>query len=52
VIGGLFDAIAASEARARTPEVARALRDAKRRVRQDPRWTDPFYWAPFVLSGR
>jgi CHAT domain-containing protein len=52
VIGGLFEAIAAAEARGRTPDHARALRDAKRRVRGDLRWADPFYWAPFVLSGR
>ncbi len=52
VMGGLFAGIAAAEARAKPPDLARALRDAKRRVRQDPRWADPFYWAPFVLSGR
>jgi CHAT domain-containing protein len=30
---------------------AQALRDAKRELRRDPRWADPFYWSPFVLSG-
>jgi CHAT domain-containing protein len=52
VMGGLFRAIAASDGRGRTPDFARALRDAKRVVREDARWADPFYWAPFVLSGR
>lgn len=52
IMGVLFASIAADEAKGRTPDVARALRDAKRVVRDDPRWADPFYWAPFVLSGR
>jgi CHAT domain-containing protein/tetratricopeptide (TPR) repeat protein len=52
VMGALFEAIAAADARGRAPHLARALRDAKRRVRGDPRWADPFHWAPFVLSGR
>jgi CHAT domain-containing protein len=33
-------------------DVARSLRDAKRAVRADPRWSHPFYWAAFVASGR
>ncbi len=28
-----------------------ALRDARRTLRQQPRWSAPYYWAPFVLSG-
>ena len=30
---------------------AQALHEAKRLVRQQKRWTSPFYWAPFVLVG-
>lgn len=30
---------------------AAALRSAQRSIRGDPRWQDPFYWAPFVLQG-
>jgi CHAT domain-containing protein/tetratricopeptide (TPR) repeat protein len=30
---------------------ALALRDAKRAVREQERWADPFFWAPFVTSG-
>lgn len=33
-------------------DVARALRDAKRALRADPRRAHPFYWAAFVASGR
>ncbi len=28
-----------------------ALRQAMTRVRREPRWRDPFFWAPFVLTG-
>jgi CHAT domain-containing protein len=33
------------------PDYARALRDARREVRATPRWSMPYYWAPFVISG-
>lgn len=32
-------------------EPARALRDAKRALRKNAAWSDPFFWAPFVLTG-
>ena len=51
-VGALFTAIAGAERAGRAPDVALALRDAKRSVRREPRWADPFYWAPLVLSGR
>jgi CHAT domain-containing protein len=28
-----------------------ALRHAQRAVRRDPRYQNPFYWAPFVVVG-
>jgi len=30
---------------------AAALREAQLEMSRDPRWADPFYWAPFVLDG-
>lgn len=36
---------------AETGDAAQALRDAKRAVRAEAKWADPFFWAPFVLSG-
>ena len=30
---------------------ARALREAQLRVRRDPRWRSPYYWAGFTLQG-
>ncbi len=35
----------------RTGDAAQALSLAKRSVRAEARWSDPFFWAPFVLSG-
>jgi CHAT domain-containing protein len=35
----------------RGTHVAEALRQAQLRVRKDPRYRHPYYWAPFVLNG-
>ncbi|MCC6348514.1 MAG: CHAT domain-containing protein [Candidatus Eisenbacteria bacterium] len=51
VVRRLFDAVAAADRAGRPCDYAAALREAKRALRRDPRWADPFYWAPFVLSG-
>jgi CHAT domain-containing protein len=47
VVGTLFETIAASEHAGHAPSPALALRDAKRNVRENPQWADPFYWAAF-----
>lgn len=52
VVGRMFADVAAADRAGRTCDYARALRDAKLAVRRDARWADPFFWAPFVLSGR
>jgi CHAT domain-containing protein len=31
---------------------ASALRAAQNKVRSDPRWSSPYYWAPWVLAGK
>jgi CHAT domain-containing protein len=51
LIGRLFERIADDERHGRRPRIARALRDAAREVRRRPGWSDPFHWAPFVLTG-
>ncbi|MDX1623787.1 MAG: CHAT domain-containing tetratricopeptide repeat protein [Gemmatimonadota bacterium] len=51
IMGEFFDAIAEAERSGRGLDYAVALRDAKRTVRQNPQWSDPYYWAPFVLTG-
>jgi CHAT domain-containing protein/tetratricopeptide (TPR) repeat protein len=31
---------------------ADALRDAQNTIKQDPKWSSPYYWAPWVLAGK
>ena len=52
VVERLFASVAAADRASRPCDYAGALRAAKLTVRRDPRWSDPFYWAPFVLNGR
>jgi CHAT domain-containing protein len=54
LVGDLFRDIAPAKSKDRKTdlEVARALRDAKRRIRDRQEWSAPFYWAPFVLTTR
>jgi tetratricopeptide (TPR) repeat protein len=35
----------------RSNDCATALSKARETVRANPKWSDPFYWAPFVLTG-
>jgi len=51
LIGELFRRIAAAERKGEPFDAARALRDAKLTVRRNSSWADPFFWAPFVLTG-
>ena len=51
LIGEFFRAIADAEQRGERVDYARALRDAKRAVRSQPAWAEPYYWAPFILTG-
>jgi CHAT domain-containing protein len=52
VVGGMFAQFAAGRSGDAPVPVEIALRDGKRRIKNDPRWADPFYWAPLVLTGR
>jgi len=51
LVGRLFQGIAAAEQKAERLDFARVLRDAKRAVRSRPGWENPYFWAPFVLTG-
>jgi CHAT domain-containing protein len=51
IVGTMFAALAADDRAARPLRPDLALRDGKRRVRANPKWSDPFYWAPMVLNG-
>jgi CHAT domain-containing protein len=51
LVSRLFRGVAEAEGAGATPDFARALRDAKRAVRERPEWQHPFFWAPFVIEG-
>jgi CHAT domain-containing protein/tetratricopeptide (TPR) repeat protein len=51
LVGDLFRSVAEDEAAGRDLRSASALRDAKRLLRRRSETADPFYWAPFILSG-
>jgi CHAT domain-containing protein len=50
-MGSFFRAVARGEQLGRKPDFARALAQAKRDVRGRADWSEPFFWAPFVLDG-
>jgi len=55
LIGHFFEVIAEAERVGEVVDYARALRDAKQRVRTDvdnPQWADPYYWAAFTITGQ
>ena len=55
LIGHFFELIAEAERAGETVDYARALRDAKYKLRTDPdnpRWADPYYWAAFTITGQ
>jgi CHAT domain-containing protein len=51
LMGRFFRGIAEAEQRGERVEYARLLRDAKRALRERAEWADPYFWAPFVLTG-
>jgi len=51
LVANLFREIASGEKERVPVHTAKALRDAKRKLRQTKQWQAPFYWAPFVLTG-
>jgi CHAT domain-containing protein len=51
LMGELFRGIGREEQGGRHPHYSAALRAAKAAVRARPEWSDPYYWAPFTLSG-
>jgi CHAT domain-containing protein/tetratricopeptide (TPR) repeat protein len=51
LMGELFRGLGGEERAGRRPRYAEALRAAKAAVRARPEWSDPYYWAPFTLSG-
>ena len=51
LIADFFQRVAAAEAGGGAIDYAGFLRAAKLALRRQPRWSEPSFWAPFVLSG-
>ncbi|QDU62464.1 photosystem I assembly protein Ycf3 [Planctomycetes bacterium Pan216] len=51
LVGAFFEELARAHAEGGTVDYAEALHQARRKISRDPRWSDPFHWAPFVLVG-
>jgi hypothetical protein len=49
LMGGFYRRLAAAGSKG--VDYSRALRDARREVRERAEWSHPHYWAPFVLTG-
>lgn len=51
LVGEFFQEMADQSKSDQPVNYAEALQTARRRVRNNPRWSHPFFWAPFVLIG-
>ncbi len=51
LMADFFRRVAAAEAAGGAIDYTIFLRDAKRALRRQTRWSEPFFWAPFVVSG-
>lgn len=51
LMAGLYRRLAAARAAGEKPVYSRALAEARRAVREQEKWSAPYFWAPFVLSG-
>ncbi len=52
LVGDFFQHVLTEERQGKQVGYAVALRDAQRAVRSQAKWRDPFYWAPFILTGK
>jgi len=46
-----YERVAAARKQGAAVDFAQTLRDAKRDVRAQPQWADPYYWAGFIVTG-
>jgi CHAT domain-containing protein len=51
LMGVFFEEVTAAGRRGGAVAYPQALQRARQRVRQQAKWSSPFYWAPFVLIG-
>jgi CHAT domain-containing protein/Tfp pilus assembly protein PilF len=52
LIGAFFQRVAAAEKSGNEVNYTRALWDAKRELRGQKQWAEPYFWAPFVIMGK
>jgi CHAT domain-containing protein/Tfp pilus assembly protein PilF len=52
LMGDYFRRIIGEEKTGKRIDYALALRDAKRAIRCQKQWVEPYYWAPFILIGK
>jgi CHAT domain-containing protein/tetratricopeptide (TPR) repeat protein len=55
LIGAFFRVIATAEKEGKPVDYAQALRDAKLKLRRDKnrrQWNSPYFWAPFIITGK
>ena len=51
LMGTFFAALAKADRAGKPVNYAQALQEARKAIRTNPRWSSPYYWAPFVLVG-
>lgn len=51
LMGDFLEQIATSTLAKRPVDYATCLRNAQRKLRDQTRWSAPFFWAPFILLG-
>lgn len=51
LIGDFAGRLALNLETGKSADYAAALHAARRKVRQNPQWSSPYFWAPFVLIG-
>ena len=51
LMGTFFREVAAAERSGRGVDYAKALWTARKAVRNRVEWRDPYFWAPFILTG-
>lgn len=55
LVGAFFRSVANAEKNGKPVDYAQALRDAKLKLRRDKnrrQWAVPYFWAPFIITGK
>jgi CHAT domain-containing protein len=55
LVGAFFRAIATAKKNGKPVDYAQALREAKLKLRRNKnrrQWAAPYFWAPFIITGK